>query len=341
MSCSACKQKATDEYLDFGEERVHAKCFVCHTCKISLAEQQFFKSPDGKSQFYCSPHYYEKFSQSCAHCGEVITGAFLKALNQYWCENHFVCSTCGEPFKGDKFKHRDGKPYCELHYVGDNQCSKCLKPLTDPTAVESLGQRFHNECFTCAEGGHQLHASKPFHLVEQKLFCEAHFSDRFSATCSLCTKKISGPYYDLGSGTLVHPLCWTCKKCHKKLTLDPQEGYRKHSEANGWYCVACSEKTDEGKSIGARVRQQLKEYALQSRLGKTRKPPDEYVVKEFYTLDVLRNRSKCEELGVHPGMKELHLSDRDFVNAFGMSRNDFFRQAKWKRNDAKKRLGLF
>ncbi len=38
---------------------------------------------------------------------------------------------------------------------------------------------------------------------------------------------------------------------------------------------------------------------------------------------------------------EKHLSDTDFDMAFGLSKDDFYRQPMWKRNEMKKRVRLF
>eukprot|EP01031_Cornospumella_fuschlensis_P032521 gene32521-39321_t len=44
---------------------------------------------------------------------------------------------------------------------------------------------------------------------------------------------------------------------------------------------------------------------------------------------------------VDPTRKEEYLSDADFQKAFGMDRNAFKALAKWKRDDAKKKVGIF
>eukprot|EP01031_Cornospumella_fuschlensis_P039461 gene39461-48041_t len=46
-------------------------------------------------------------------------------------------------------------------------------------------------------------------------------------------------------------------------------------------------------------------------------------------------------LSVDPTRKEEYLSDADFQEAFGMDRNAFKALAKWKRDDAKKKAGIF
>ncbi|XP_012977638.1 LOW QUALITY PROTEIN: villin-like protein [Mesocricetus auratus] len=45
--------------------------------------------------------------------------------------------------------------------------------------------------------------------------------------------------------------------------------------------------------------------------------------------------------GVDPARKEFYLSDSDFQDIFGKSKEDFYSMAKWKQQQEKKRLGLF
>ena len=39
--------------------------------------------------------------------------------------------------------------------------------------------------------------------------------------------------------------------------------------------------------------------------------------------------------------RQAYLDDQEFEAVFGMSREDWARQAKWRRDDQKKKVGLF
>ena len=61
-------------------------------------------------------------------------------------------------------------------------------------------------------------------------------------------------------------------------------------------------------------------------------------VDKFYPYEQLRDNPPD---GVERSLREHYLSDADFEALFGVSKEIFFAQPKWKRTQAKKRHGLF
>jgi len=59
------------------------------------------------------------------------------------------------------------------------------------------------------------------------------------------------------------------------------------------------------------------------------------------TLEDLRDPHICSTHGVDPAAKEAHLADDQFSTVFGMSRDEFVKLPKWKRDKQKKEVGLF
>uniref|UniRef100_A0A8B9F199 Villin like n=1 Tax=Amazona collaria TaxID=241587 RepID=A0A8B9F199_9PSIT len=61
-----------------------------------------------------------------------------------------------------------------------------------------------------------------------------------------------------------------------------------------------------------------------------------------YSREVLMNRA-VDELpeGVDPTKKEYYLSDADFYDIFGKSKDEFYQMPKWKQQNEKKQYGLF
>ena len=57
-----------------------------------------------------------------------------------------------------------------------------------------------------------------------------------------------------------------------------------------------------------------------------------------FSYEVLK--SSCPA-GVEPHQKEQYLSDTEFTNVFGMDKAAFNGMAKWKQQQAKKKVGLF
>ena len=61
-----------------------------------------------------------------------------------------------------------------------------------------------------------------------------------------------------------------------------------------------------------------------------------------YPLEVLQERDPAAlPSDVDPAIKELHLHDKDFEKYFGMDRSAFQALPNWKRQDLKKRIGIF
>jgi len=54
----------------------------------------------------------DKAARVCAGCEQPIKGTVVKALNQEWHKQCFVCSKCSGPFVGGTFAVKGGKPLC-------------------------------------------------------------------------------------------------------------------------------------------------------------------------------------------------------------------------------------
>eukprot|EP00808_Paulinella_micropora_P010336 g50809.t1 len=189
-----------------------------------------------------------------------------------------------------------------------------------------------------------VYATGVFEPCAQVVYCEDHFCAQFGYTCGICQQNISGRYLELaqeknkkGEPLLAHHDCWKCKTCAKKLTPD---NYVRHS-GGSFFCLKCYDLTPEGRKkkedrdkMAAAERARLEE----ERLRRLREQP--YVVKEYFTIDLLRDRKKCPK-EVHPAKKELHLSEGDFVKAFGISRAEFNKKAKWRQEKMKKDVGIW
>lgn len=61
--------------------------------------------------------------------------------------------------------------------------------------------------------------------------------------------------------------------------------------------------------------------------------------KSVYTIDVLKNRPLPEF--VNPTKLEMYLSDEDFKEILGMTKDSWTKQPAWKKNSMRKDLGLF
>merc|ERR1712227_776025 len=70
----------------------------------------------------------------CAACHENITDKAMKAKNNFYHENHFVCSYsgCGLSLLKLSVYSKDGQLFCQCHYQEKflSKCSKCKEYIT-------------------------------------------------------------------------------------------------------------------------------------------------------------------------------------------------------------------
>jgi hypothetical protein len=64
-------------------------------------------------------------------------------------------------------------------------------------------------------------------------------------------------------------------------------------------------------------------------------------ITEFFTLDQLKDRDFWTQKDVDPTNRELYLNDAEFVAIFPMGKEAFTKMPKWKRDNEKKKHGLF
>jgi len=62
---------------------------------------------------------------------------------------------------------------------------------------------------------------------------------------------------------------------------------------------------------------------------------------ETLTLTQLQDKSLCTAKGVDAASRENYLSDAEFLSVFGMTKVEFTAMPAWKKQEAKKRHGIF
>merc|ERR1712233_229977 len=51
--------------------------------------------------------------ETCYGCKEQVVGGMIKAMDQWWHKECFVCYKCGKSFPGGKFVRFEKQPYCK------------------------------------------------------------------------------------------------------------------------------------------------------------------------------------------------------------------------------------
>ncbi|RVE72778.1 hypothetical protein OJAV_G00041410 [Oryzias javanicus] len=108
----------------------------------------------------------------------------------------------------------------------------------------------------------------------------------------------------------------------------------------GWFTAWDPFKWSSGKSYDD-LKRELGDVALPVDI----KPQEQKAVqREFQSFppDMLLNKQASElPEGVDPVLKEKYLSDGDFIDVFGISKDDFVSLPQWKQLKLKKEKGLF
>eukprot|EP01117_Protostelium_nocturnum_P002167 TRINITY_DN12804_c0_g1_i1.p1 TRINITY_DN12804_c0_g1~~TRINITY_DN12804_c0_g1_i1.p1 ORF type:complete len:454 (-),score=122.65 TRINITY_DN12804_c0_g1_i1:68-1429(-) len=159
--CAKCKKLILGEWVELKGQRMHAEHFRCEECRC---EFKGGNCHEYEGKLYCTPDYLKLLRSTCASCGKPVLGRSVTALGKVWHPEHFVCFVCHEPFPGSNFHERDGKAYCEAHYVQEfgTPCVICNKAVL-AGAVHFLDKVYHAEHFTCSGCGGVL---KKGHVME-------------------------------------------------------------------------------------------------------------------------------------------------------------------------------
>lgn len=129
--CAMCGRPVYGDAIHAIGKKWHVDHWVCVNCQTPIGAGQFYEVngkphciPCHKALF--APRFFLacfffcicwKFGLSCCRCGmcnQPILDRCVVALGRKWHVDHFVCTTCKQPFTSQFFT-RDGMPYCELH----------------------------------------------------------------------------------------------------------------------------------------------------------------------------------------------------------------------------------
>lgn len=237
--CHSCKEPVVSAFVVAKDKTFHVDHFNCAECSAPLAGKPFIEK-DGL--FYCEADYYKQFNPKCGHCDEIIKGQYITALEQSWHVDHFVCTTCSQPFQGNEFRKHENKPYCEAHFneLFAVNCDSCGTQIKGQ-AFEALDKKYHLECFKCEVGGHLIGESSTFHAYNEKIYCPAHFEELFLQKCVECTQNIVGQYIKIGEKHY-HPDCWKCGVCSSVMQHGQCDQY-----GGAFYCKPCHAKIQSGE----------------------------------------------------------------------------------------------
>ncbi len=159
-TCDNCGEVSDWSLNDVGDERWCDDCYVCSSCGDSSP----YYERDGKLVCYECRYECEKCKKACGSlytrndqevcencyytcdkCGGVSDWSLNDVGDEQWCDDCYVCSSCGNSYPDYE---RDGKPVCyDCRYV----CDKCGEACSDTNTVGE--EEWCDDCFVCAECG--------------------------------------------------------------------------------------------------------------------------------------------------------------------------------------------
>lgn len=113
-------------------------------------------------------------------------------------------------------------------------CGGCHQSISSSLrTVFALNDIWHEQCFRCSVCFQPL--KENYYSKENELFCQEHFTLRFSQVCQKCNTRITGPVMVAGDVNF-HPECFMCTIC-KKFIGDGDEYTLE--ERNSLFCGRC------------------------------------------------------------------------------------------------------
>ncbi|CAG8461698.1 2753_t:CDS:10 [Funneliformis mosseae] len=170
---------------------------------------------------------------TCAKCGLLIVGQFVRALGGTYHLECFKCQDCGTivaakffPIDGLEGKHH---PLCERDYFRRLNliCEKCGGALRG-SYITALDKKYHIEHFTCSACPTVFGPQDSYYEHDGQVYCHYHYSTRFAVKCTGCQTAILKQFVEINRNSIDehwHPECYMIHKLHVFLYLTHEENF--------------------------------------------------------------------------------------------------------------------
>nr|CAG8438836.1 3632_t:CDS:10 [Entrophospora candida] len=157
---------------------------------------------------------------TCAKCGLMIVGQFVRALEGTYHLDCFKCQDCGDVVAAKFFPmdDKDGKQYplCERDYFARLNliCEKCGGALRG-SYITALEKKYHIEHFTCSACPTLFGPQDSYYEHDSQVYCHYHYSTRFAVKCTGCQTAILKQFVEINRNSIDehwHPECYMIHK---------------------------------------------------------------------------------------------------------------------------------
>lgn len=183
--CHFCQQTISpgQGFLIALNRQYHDNHLLCTRCHVDLSKTGLHEH---ENEPYCTDCYKYvtkvKSAPKCAGCSEaILDDEYFTALNQTWHVEHFICTTCRQPFDQGKFFMVGDKPYCNEHSrqakpkQSRGICDYCQKDIFDAEYMDAQGKKWHKEHFLCDKCGLTMEGVFVLYDKGRKKACAHHF----------------------------------------------------------------------------------------------------------------------------------------------------------------------
>lgn len=156
----------------------------------------------------------------CVNCQKPISGHFVRALDNVYHSNCFICHDCNSPCPTKYFpyeiENEQTIPLCEHCYFKrqDLLCYKCDSALRG-SYITALGKKYHVDHFTCSLCSVVFGSDDSYYEHESNIYCRYHYSTLYAAKCEGCSTAILKQFVEIfrgGREQQWHPECYMINK---------------------------------------------------------------------------------------------------------------------------------
>ena len=331
--CHTCHATITGAYVSALGASYHQHCFTCAHCHAPFSDAQYRQH---NGQPYCEQHFAELCAPPCHTCQQPITAAIFEALDRKYHLDCFVCAEGGHPIGENVLFHlHEGNVYCPQHFEARflQLCVKCGKGIKSQY-VKVGEEMFHSECWQCGECGCVLRVDNCAQL-DNKFFCKV---------CVVEKKRQASPLAALQS----NPTSNRSSRAPSNVSSPQPTRQPALTAANIPPPITASDPAASAPTPAAAATSHSADVVPLSSAPAASTPAAaeaaDYAAPGSGGLVVAYGELKGAEqrpAGVDPRRKECYLGDDEFKSVFGVGRDEFDKLPAWKRNEQKKKVGLF
>ena len=323
--CHTCHTTIKGAYISALGASYHPHCFTCAHCHQPFTDNHYRQH---NGQPYCEPHFAQLCAPPCATCGQPITSAIFEALDHKYHLDCFVCAEGSHPIGENVLFHlHEGRVYCPEHFEAKflQLCTKCGKGIKSQY-VKVGEEMFHSECWQCGECACVLRVENCAQL-ENKFYCKV---------CVVEKKRQTSPLAALASNASSNRSSRATSAASSPLP-PRQPGLAAANIPPLTTSTAANTHSADVVPLSTTPSTTTTTTDLPASVPSDYVEPGSGLIVSYNAMKGTEARPK----GVDVRRKECYLADDEFGSVFGMGREEFEKMPAWKRNEHKKRVGLF